>query len=78
MDAHSVIERLPILKGARDIAVEAVEAGFVEHTRDVLATASRVAVERAIAAKGDRIIVVSGRPIGQPGRTNTLVVHTIE
>jgi pyruvate kinase len=48
-----------------------------EHTRDVLAIASRMATEHKLAKHGQRLIVVSGRPIGQPGHTNTLVVHTI-
>jgi pyruvate kinase len=39
--------------------------------------ASRAMVERGMARAGDRIIVLSGRPIGQPGTTNTLVVHTV-
>jgi pyruvate kinase len=48
-----------------------------EHTRDVLAMVSRIAVERSIAAPGHRLVVISGRPIGEPGATSTLVVHTI-
>jgi pyruvate kinase len=47
------------------------------HTRDVLAIASRLAVELGLARAGQRLLVVSGRPIGEPGNTNTLVVHTI-
>ena len=27
--------------------------------------------------RGEKIIVISGRPLGEPGNTNTLVVHTI-
>ena len=49
-----------------------------EHTRQVLELVARVAVKRGAAAPGDRIVVLSGRPIGEPGATNTLVVHTIE
>ncbi len=48
-----------------------------EHTRDVLALASELAVEQGIAAPGDKMVMVSGRPIGVPGKTNTLVVHTV-
>lgn len=48
-----------------------------EHTRDVLTLASELAVEQGIAEPGDKLVVVSGRPIGVPGRTNTLVVHTV-
>ncbi len=57
--------------------VEAVRADAPQHTREVLALASRLLVERGLARRGDRIVVLSGRPIGQPGATNTLVVHEI-
>jgi len=57
--------------------VEPAHAGIVEHTREVLATASRLAVEKEIAKPGDRMVVVTGRPLGQSGCTNTLVVHTV-
>ena len=57
--------------------VVARRADAPEHTRDVLALAERFALELGVARAGDRIIVVSGRPIGTPGATNTLVVHTI-
>jgi pyruvate kinase len=60
-------------------AVAAVrQADPPEHTRQVLDIAAAEAMEQKIAAAGDKIIVISGRPIGQPGHTNTLVVHTIE
>jgi len=58
--------------------VESVYAEAPKHTRDVLALASKFAVERKIARPGQKLVVLSGRPIGQPGATNTLVVHTIE
>ena len=51
---------------------------MVEHTREILPLASKFAVQRGVAAKGDKIVVVSGRPIGRPGATNTLVVHAVE
>jgi len=47
-----------------------------EHTRDVLAEAERHLKAMGLVAPGDKIVVLSGRPIGQPGATNTLVVHT--
>ena len=59
-------------------AVESVQAETPKHTRDVLALASKFALARGIARTGEKIVVLSGRPIGQPGATNTLVVHTIE
>jgi pyruvate kinase len=48
-----------------------------EHTRQVLAQAADLALERDLAQPGDKLVVISGRPIGEPGMTNTLVVHTI-
>jgi len=77
----------PILALSPDIAavrrmclyygVESVQAETPEHTRDVLALAARYAVQRGLARVGEKIVVVSGRPLGKPGATNTLVVHTI-
>ncbi|MGB2824867.1 MAG: pyruvate kinase [Phycisphaerae bacterium] len=77
----------PILGISQDLAavrrmclyygVVARQADAPEHTRDVLALAEKFILELGIAEKGDRIAVVSGRPIGEPGATNTLVVHTI-
>ncbi len=48
-----------------------------EHTRDVLAQAEQFARELGLAGQGDRVVVLSGRPIGAPNATNTLVVHTV-
>jgi len=58
--------------------VEPMQAAMPQHTRDVLSAASDFAVQRGIAKRGDKIIVISGRPLGEPGNTNTLVVHAIE
>ena len=49
-----------------------------QHTRQVLGIAGDFALKRGIAEPGDKIIVISGRPLGEPGNTNTLVVHTVE
>jgi pyruvate kinase len=78
----------PILALGADVAVVrrmclyygvvARQAQAPEHTRDVLKLAERFALELHLAEKGDRIVVISGRPIGQPGATNTLVVHEIK
>jgi pyruvate kinase len=48
-----------------------------EHTRDVLGRAEEIACGLGIARDGERIVVVSGRPLGKPGCTNTLVVHRV-
>jgi pyruvate kinase len=57
--------------------VVARPAAAPEHTRDVLAVAEKYAVEIGLAKDGDRIVVVSGRPVGRPGAANTIVVHTV-
>ncbi|NLF30328.1 MAG: pyruvate kinase [Planctomycetes bacterium] len=57
--------------------VAAAEAPMVEHTREVLALAARHILRLRWGRKGDKIIVVSGRPLGRAGATNTLVVHTL-
>jgi len=77
----------PILAISQDLAavrrmclyydVTSVRADAPQHTRDVLALASKFALRRGLAKKGQKLVVLSGRPIGAPGATNTLVVHTI-
>jgi len=57
--------------------VEPALVAAPEHTRQVLARAAELALERGVASPGDKLVVVSGRPIGEPGATNTMVVHTI-
>ena len=57
--------------------VQSMQAGLVEHTTDVLELAARFAVDQGVAEPGDNIIVISGRPLGKTGVTNTLVVHTV-
>jgi pyruvate kinase len=59
-------------------AVEAVQADTPEHTRDILTMASKLLQDRQLARAGQKVVVVSGRPIGQPGATNTLVFHEVK
>ncbi len=58
--------------------VQPVQAIAPEHTRDVLALTEQYCLEKGIAGRGDKIVVVSGRPIAQAETTNTIVVHTIK
>jgi len=67
-----VVRRMCLYYGVRS-----TRAGLVEHTTDVLKLAAEFALDLGLAAAGDDIIVVSGRPLGKTGATNTLVVHTI-
>ena len=48
-----------------------------EHTREILPVAAREIRRLRWARKGDKIAVVSGRPLRKPGTINTLVVHTL-
>ena len=57
--------------------VLSMQTGLVEHTTEVLDLAAKFAIEQGVAEPGDNIIVISGRPLGKMGVTNTLVVHTI-
>lgn len=48
------------------------------HTGDVLELASANAVRLGLAKPGQKIVVVSGRPLGHAGMANTIVVHVIK
>jgi pyruvate kinase len=70
--SQKVVRQMGLLFG-----VWAVAEPAPEHTRDVLAAAEKHLRQRGMVRAGDRIVVLSGRPIHVAGRTNTLVVHTI-
>ncbi len=72
--SRQAVRRMNLYYGVVSRKVEATP----EHTRDVLAHATDIACELGIARSGDNIVVVSGRPLGKPGCTNTLVVHHVE
>ena len=57
--------------------VHPVNAGAPEHTRDVLEIASRFVLEQKTASVGEKIVVISGRPIGEAGSANTIVIQTV-
>lgn len=40
-------------------------------------TADGLLVSRGLAKSGDRVVLVAGQPLGEPGKTNTLIVHVI-
>jgi len=69
----ATVRRMCLYYGVRPVHAEAPE-----HTRDVLRLAETHVLEKGLADRGDKIVVVSGRPIAQPGATNTIVVHTIK
>jgi len=57
--------------------VQAERCETPRHTREVLAQAARHIEGLKWATTGQKIVVVSGRPLGSPGNTNTIVIHTI-
>lgn len=57
--------------------VVGVVAEVPEHTRDILAVAAQHVRQLRWARKGQKIIVVSGRPLTRAGATNTMVVHEV-
>lgn len=57
--------------------VQAEQAETPHHTREVLGLAAKRMRALKWAKKGEKIVVVSGRPLGKPGCINTIVVHTV-
>jgi pyruvate kinase len=52
----------------------------LEPIQDTEAMVRRVEEEllaRGLATKGDRVVIVYGAPVGQPGKINSLRLHTI-
>jgi pyruvate kinase len=49
-----------------------------EHTRQVIELLEAAARAREVATDGQRLVVLSGRPVGVAGATNTLVVHRLD
>ncbi|MDX9719218.1 MAG: pyruvate kinase [Myxococcota bacterium] len=68
----STVRRMCLYYGVYSMRIDTPE-----HTSDLLRIAGQLAVEKELARPGDKLIVLSGRPLGQSGATNTLVVHTI-
>jgi pyruvate kinase len=46
-------------------------------TDEMIANATRAAVESGMVREGDRVVVVAGVPVGRPGQTNLLKVETV-
>ena len=67
-----VVRRMSLYYG-----VDAFRADAPPHTRNVLDLAAKYALQEGLARSGEKILVISGRPLGVPGATNSLVVHTV-
>jgi pyruvate kinase len=57
--------------------VQAERAKMPHHTREVLSCAAQRVRELKWARKGEKIVVVCGRPLGKPVCINTITVHTV-
>ncbi|MHC4562247.1 MAG: pyruvate kinase [Planctomycetota bacterium] len=67
-----VMQQMGLLYG-----VKGCPAPICQHTREVLDLAGVEVRRLSWGRKGEKIVVVSGRPLGKSGTVNTLVVHTI-
>lgn len=50
----------------------------IQKTEEMIRRVEEELLSRGLAAKGDRIVIVFGAPVGQPGKINSLRLHTIE
>jgi pyruvate kinase len=49
----------------------------VDKTEDMVRRVEEELLSRNLATKGDRVVIVYGAPIGQPGKINALRLHQI-
>ncbi|OPX21700.1 MAG: pyruvate kinase [Planctomycetales bacterium 4484_123] len=70
--SQRVVRQMNLLFG-----VQPVRQATPQHTRQVIAAAAKHLKAKGLVRRGQKIVVLSGRPIGQPGTTNTLVVHRV-
>ena len=57
--------------------VQAIKIKEVENTEKMISSAEQATVEQKLLKKGDLVIITAGVPIGVPGTTNLIKVHTI-
>ena len=69
---QEVLRRTQLYSGVIPLHV-----GMGKDTDDMIAKAIKAAVEQNVVRRGDRIILVAGVPVGQPGQTNMLKVETV-
>ncbi|MFP4104469.1 MAG: pyruvate kinase [Phycisphaerae bacterium] len=58
--------------------VQPRQAEIPEHTTDILKALAEFGKEHGVIKANEQMVVLSGRPLGQAGATNTLVVHTVK
>ena len=72
-ETDSVARALTIIYGTNTIV-----APLLTSTDEMMAQMDRLLVERGVAKAGDNLVFVSGQPIGKPGSTNMVKLHTVE
>ena len=71
-ESETVARQLTVIYGANTI-----QAPLLASTDEMMAQMDRLLVERGVAKPGDNLIFVAGQPIGKPGSTNMLKLHTV-
>lgn len=54
-----------------------LHTGFKNTLESSIDSAITVIVKEGLISSGDKVVITSGMPLGQPGSTNTLYVHTV-
>ncbi len=72
-ESETVARQLAPIYGAN-----AIVAPLLASTDAMMTQMDRLLVERGVAKPGDNLIFVAGQPIGKPGSTNMLKLHTVE
>jgi len=57
--------------------VETFIVPMVDHTNEMVRQVETVLLDIGRCEKGDKLVIVSGSPLGSPGKTNSLRVHRI-
>ncbi len=58
--------------------VRAVDAPIVGSTDEMMDQMDRILLDRGLVKLGDRVVFVAGQPIGRPGTTNLMRLHTVD
>ena len=70
---EAVARQLTMIYGTTAIIAPALTS-----TDEMMDQMDRILVERGLAKPGDNLVFVAGQPIGKPGSTNMLKLHTVE
>ena len=57
--------------------VEPIASPPIRGTDEMITVASRLVVEAGLAEAGERVVITAGVPVGTPGHTNLIKVHTL-